>query len=422
MRSPLFYCALGLSIATVTAAAGCSSPTDEDGLESLAESEDALSAASNSGYFIVTRRDFRRCAWPMCGGIYVKRVNEDKTRCADGSLQNECYVESIQFKGMGLSSREESEFRGAVESGKAIVKARTYKKRINGGTYGTLKASEGWMGATGAAADGTFYRAADNGIRCITTPCPTTTATPLNNVGNSYNVIGVRFENTTAAQDAIDRAAQALATSQGVIVAGGIALPKCAAQASNCGPLLMPSEFYFRVTHREGKSCGSRGQASCNNGQYCKWAVGDICGAADAPGKCAYRAEFCAEIYSPVCGCDDKTYGNACEASVAGISVSSQGECVSPCAAVLCAPGTNCEAQNGSASCVPVVPAAPQCGGIAGIRCPGAGSCADDATDSCDPQNGGADCGGRCECNALAMCVQGKHWDSSPTVCGCVAN
>lgn len=67
-------------------------------------------------------------------------------------------------------------------------------------------------------------------------------------------------------------------------------------------------------------------------------------------------------------------------------------------------------------------PTTPRCGGIAGIQCPGAGQCVDDPNDSCDPQNGGADCGGVCECTALGMCVQGFRWDSSNAVCGCVPN
>ena len=36
------------------------------------------------------------------------------------------------------------------------------------------------------------------------------------------------------------------------------------------------------------------------------------------------------------------------------------------------------------------------CGGIAGITCPRGLRCVDDPRDSCDPKNGGADCGGIC--------------------------
>jgi hypothetical protein len=60
------------------------------------------------------------------------------------------------------------------------------------------------------------------------------------------------------------------------------------------------------------------------------------------------------------------------------------------------------------------------CGGFAGIPCPGAAECVDDPSDDCDPEQGGADCGGLCECNSIGLCIDGYRWDSSPNVCDCV--
>ncbi len=35
----------------------------------------------------------------------------------------------------------------------------------------------------------------------------------------------------------------------------------------------------------------------------------------------------CFQVYDPVCGCNDVTYGNECEATVAGVPSFTPGEC-----------------------------------------------------------------------------------------------
>lgn len=69
---------------------------------------------------------------------------------------------------------------------------------------------------------------------------------------------------------------------------------------------------------------GCAGGDHCGAGQYCERPQG----ACEEVGQCAARPEFCIEIYQPVCGCDGKTYANACKAAAAGASIVAERECL----------------------------------------------------------------------------------------------
>lgn len=69
-----------------------------------------------------------------------------------------------------------------------------------------------------------------------------------------------------------------------------------------------------------GVSCGGPSDPACEAGAYCSFAIG-TCGEGGVVGLCASRPDACIQIFDPVCGCDDMTYGNSCEAAAAGVSV-----------------------------------------------------------------------------------------------------
>jgi hypothetical protein len=88
-----------------------------------------------------------------------------------------------------------------------------------------------------------------------------------------------------------------------------------------------PAESPPSKVHGAGDICGGIAGFACAPGLYCSFAPEAACGAADQTGTCAPMPEMCTEEYQPVCGCNDKTYSNACSAAREGVSVLRQGEC-----------------------------------------------------------------------------------------------
>lgn len=77
------------------------------------------------------------------------------------------------------------------------------------------------------------------------------------------------------------------------------------------------------------EACGGLAGEQCAEGYFCEYKVGE-CLIPDIQGICRPVPEICTRERDPVCGCDVKTYSNACEAHRAGVSILAPGECPKP--------------------------------------------------------------------------------------------
>jgi hypothetical protein len=185
---------------------------------------------------------------------------------------------------------------------------------------------------------------------------------------------------------------------------------------SGCPETCIPEEM--------PRACGGVAGETCPEGWVCTDSPNDGCdpdaSGADCPGVCepaptpeCQSDEECPRILAPCTACPDGSFAcpvsycrdGRCEAVIE--SCPNPGFCGGiagfPCLpGYTCVddPGDDCDPEQGGADCggICVREDKPRsCGGFAGEVCPESYECADDPGDDCDPENGGADCPGICQ-------------------------
>ena len=192
MRSFLSFTML--SSMMVLGLAACSSFADPPS-EITSDSADEVSLASSADadaidgartYFAITA-DLRKCASPMCGGWFLRRLNQPLTRCHDGQFAAMCYTPVLDWSKADLSEALQGKLLDAAHQGAlsgdvdAIVRGRF--ARTNSTTpdpsLGRFVITEAWGAEGSVPAQGAFVRVEDNGLRCLVAPCPSITETTL---------------------------------------------------------------------------------------------------------------------------------------------------------------------------------------------------------------------------------------------------
>lgn len=254
--------------------------TSDPGVPNEDESTDLGKAdglTKDNWTYYSARPDYRKCMWPMCGGAFVKRVNQPKTKCADGGWANECYVAEFDWSSLGLGSEQASEADSAARSGLAIVRGKIATTKKGTMKYSVFQVSEGWRAATENAPKGIFYRAESSGIVCITFPCPVLEATRLNrNLAPTATYAGVDLTPSGASQEQLDAGWAELST-HGLVVAASIE-PVTGPAGSMDG--LSASQFYTKIVAQKPAACVVTG---CS---------GQLCASEDMMSTCEWKPEY----------------------------------------------------------------------------------------------------------------------------------
>ena len=122
----------------------------------------------------------------------------------------------------------------------------------------------------------------------------------------------------------------------------------CLVLLASCSKQGEPS----RYPDRPGGECSRVAGATCDTGFVCHYAPNAECGEAGAQGACFPMPSNCTKDYSPICGCDGRTYVNICVAHSHGVSPRQSGECPSSAApGVPAGPPGTCGSGGATATC-----------------------------------------------------------------------
>ncbi len=222
MKISVFVCVL----------ASCTTGADApDELDDVSARQAAISGITDHApgdaytYYEVTA-DLRKCPSPICGGFFLKRLNQDTTICVDGQEAESCYTPVLDWSEANLSEDQQSKLLDAAG-----------KDATSNGVFGILRGdfaptnttprpelgrfviSEAWVAEGDGVSEGAFVRVKDNGQRCLVAPCPSLTETTLN-TPRTTDIAELDWTPSGLSDREIEGLTELLFSPDGILVAG----------------------------------------------------------------------------------------------------------------------------------------------------------------------------------------------------------
>lgn len=201
--------------------------------------------------FRVTRPDYRKCMWPMCGGYFIEAVNTDQTLCGDGTYQDECYVADIELDYVS------DDYLAPME---LLISGVLEPREEFGYEMTVLKGYKAFEPQTGAEPSGAFYLVHPSGIQCIWGPCPTLRGSELNTDASEL-FTNLDFSQTSLSNEEINDAWKDV-YEKGLIVSGAAGFGALSSQ-------LVVTELYSTVEPEEPGPALCMSDNQCEPNEYC---------------------------------------------------------------------------------------------------------------------------------------------------------
>jgi hypothetical protein len=216
---------LGLLSATLIPACTATDTPDEFAGESSADGEDGKGDAAGAFGFLNVIADNRACSLDSpsgCGtGFFVNRANRSTIQCGRGPTQSQCKVTEIDWSGTAMPASVAQGYEDMLSAGTPMLVKGTIVPAANDAGV-SLAVTEIWVSSNPEWVDGVFTLVKDNGIRCITAPCPSLGEQKLNS-NLSAMITNIDFDDARAngvTQEQIDLASDQLYGGDGIVVVG----------------------------------------------------------------------------------------------------------------------------------------------------------------------------------------------------------